>query len=75
METFCLGYTHQKCDTCQSEKNWQTLNQMPDTLRLSIQKNMTSINIDKCRLTGMGGYTPAAKDAGGQQSDEKWAGK
>ncbi|HJV75456.1 MAG TPA: hypothetical protein VJ654_14615 [Noviherbaspirillum sp.] len=58
MKSYCLGYTHRKCDTCQHGQNWQTLNQMPDTLRLSMQKDMVSINTDKCRLTGMGEYIP-----------------
>jgi hypothetical protein len=59
VKSFCLGYTHTKCDTCQHEKNWQALNQMPDALRLSLQRAATSINIDKCRLTKMGEYAPA----------------
>lgn len=54
MKTFCLGYTHDKCDTCQHERNWQTLNQLPDALRLSLQSAATRINSDKCRLTRMG---------------------
>lgn len=58
MNFYCLGYTHKKCDTCQHEKNWQILNQMPNALRLSMQAGMTSINTDKCRLTKMGEYEP-----------------
>lgn len=57
--SYCLGYTHPKCDNCLREKNWQTLNQMPDALRLPLQKGMWSINIDRCRMTGMGDYEPA----------------
>jgi hypothetical protein len=58
VKTFCLGYTHDKCDTCQHEKNWQTLNQLPDALRLSLQGAATRINSDKCRLTKMGERAP-----------------
>lgn len=55
---YCLGYEHAKCHTCQNEKNWQTLNQMPDALRLSIQRAGERVNIDKCRLTMMGEWEP-----------------
>ena len=30
---YCLGNGALKCDGCGQEKNWQTLNQMPDTLQ------------------------------------------
>lgn len=56
MNTYCLGYTHTKCDKCQHVKNWQTLNQLPDNLRKSIQLGMKNINSDKCRMTKMGEY-------------------
>lgn len=56
VEFYCLGYEHIKCKTCKHEHTWQELNQIPDTLRLSMQKNMTRINIDKCRITKMGSY-------------------
>lgn len=58
MNAYCLGYTHSKCDSCQNEKNWQVLNQMPDALRRSMQKGTASINSDKCRLACMGEYAP-----------------
>ena len=48
-----------KCDTCQHEKNWQTLNQMPDALRLSMQGTAARIDSDKCRLAKMGEHVPA----------------
>ena len=60
MKAFCLGYSHKKCDTCQHEENWQTLNQMPNALRLSMQADMVSISTDKCRLTNMGEYSPTS---------------
>lgn len=56
MKTYCLGYTHEKCRTCLHEMNWQTLNQMPDSLRKSIQLQAQRVNEDRCRLTGMGSY-------------------
>lgn len=59
MDTYCLGYTHEKCDNCQHEKNWQTLNQMPDALRLPLQEKMIHIRDEPCRLTKMGHYKPA----------------
>lgn len=58
MLTYCLGYTHAKCETCQHEKNWQTLNQMPDALRRSMQSEGRRIDSDKCRLTKMGEHQP-----------------
>lgn len=61
MKSYCLGYAHDKCGSCQHEKNWQVLNQMPCALRLPIQRGMTRIDIDKCRLTSMGEYEAAAK--------------
>lgn len=67
MKAYCLGYTHAKCDTCQHEKDWQTLNQMPDAQRLPLQTSMTKIDSDKCRLTGMGEHRPTAHGAGDQE--------
>lgn len=61
MKSYCLGYTHAKCDTCQHERNWGALNQLPGALRKSMQKDMVSIDIDKCRLTRMGEYAPIQK--------------
>lgn len=61
MLTYCLGYTHDKCDSCQHEKNWQTLNQMPDALRKPIQAEAVRVDADKCRLTKMGEYRAADK--------------
>lgn len=60
MKTYCLGYTHAKCDSCQHEKNWQALNQMPNALRLAMQNDMARVNSDKCRMTGMGEHSPSA---------------
>ena len=39
---YCLGNGDLKCDGCQQEKNWQTLNKMPDTLRKSLQATRRS---------------------------------
>lgn len=61
MKTYCLGYTHEKCRTCQHEKNWQMLNQMPDVLRRSIQSQAQRVDDEHCRLTGMGAYRAAPK--------------
>ena len=56
MKTYCLGYTHEKCDTCQHRKNWQMLNQMPDALRKPMQAQAQRVDDDRCRLTGMSAY-------------------
>ncbi|WP_300434726.1 hypothetical protein [Zoogloea sp.] len=49
---FCLGNGALKCDGCDKEKNWQTLNQLPDALRLSIQKSAARIDDTECILAG-----------------------
>ena len=63
MKAYCLGYTHERCSTCQHEKNWQMLNQMQDALRKLMQSQMQRVDDDRCRLTGMGAYkaSPEAK--------------
>lgn len=62
MNTYCLGYTHEKCRTCLHEMNWQTLNQMPDALRKPMQRNMRRIDDERCRLTKMGEHIAAAPE-------------
>lgn len=47
---------HKKCATCKNQRNWQTLNQMPDALRKPIQAGMKHVRVDACRLLGMGAY-------------------
>ena len=59
MKAYCLGYTHERCSTCQHEKNWQMLNQMQDALRKLMQSQMQRVDDDLCRLTGMGSYKAA----------------
>jgi hypothetical protein len=56
IEKYCLGYTHEKCGTCQNEKNWQILNQLPDSLRKTFQATAVRVDDTKCRLTNMGEY-------------------
>jgi hypothetical protein len=58
--SYCLGYTHEKCDTCQHQKNWHTLNELSDTERLQRQHIMVRVDNDKCRLTSMGEYAALA---------------
>lgn len=58
MKTYCLGYSHQKCDSCQLVDNWRTLNQMPNSLRLALQNDMRCVDQDACRLTNMGEHKP-----------------
>jgi len=57
-QAFCLGSYPDKCATCQHQKNWDTLNQMPDALRLAMQKNMIHIRDDACRLTKLSYHKP-----------------
>lgn len=49
---YCLGNGEIKCDECKQEKNWQTLNQMPDVLRKSLQAQMQRIDDTECILSG-----------------------
>lgn len=58
-QAYCLGAgTMNKCKTCKHEDTWNKLNQLPDALRLSLQKRMTRIDDDACRLTKAGYYEP-----------------
>jgi hypothetical protein len=41
---YCLGNGEMKCDGCKQEKNWQTLNQMPDALRKTMQAQAQRID-------------------------------
>lgn len=54
-----------KCDTCQWEANWQTLNELPDTLRRAMQKQMVSISTDACQITSGRYYKARAEPEGG----------
>lgn len=57
-KTYCLGTgTMDKCKTCLHEDTWEKLNQLPDSLRLSLQAEMTRISDDACRLTKAGYFT------------------
>jgi len=61
--TFCLGgpMSMKKCKTCQHEKNWDALNQMPDPLRKMLQKRMRQIDESGCALTSGCYYEPEQK--------------
>ena len=52
MTHYCLGNGDLGCDGCQREKDWQTLNQLPDPLRLAIQGQARRIDDTACILTG-----------------------
>ena len=56
---YCLGNGASKCDSCKHWKNWQTLNQMPDSLRKAIQSQAMRVNDDGCLLSGRAWYVPA----------------
>lgn len=53
---YCLGNGALKCGGCGQEKNWQTLNQMPDALRKSMQAQAVRISDDDCILSGRPWY-------------------
>jgi len=65
ISAFCLGNSALKCDGCGQEKNWQTLNQLPDALRLAIQKTAKHINDTDCILSGRPFYIGPQPEAGG----------
>lgn len=56
---FCLGNVELGCDGCQREKDWQTLNQLPDSLRLAIQERAKRIDDTVCILAGRPLYKPS----------------
>ena len=49
---YCLGNGALGCDGCECEKHWQTLNQLPDELRLALQQRATRIDDTLCILAG-----------------------
>lgn len=52
IKTYCLGTgCMEKCRSCQHDANWQTLNQLPDALRLSIQRQALRVNESSCQIT------------------------
>ena len=56
---FCLGNGDRGCDGCQRKKDWQTLNQLPDSLRLAIQGQAKCIDDTVCILAGRPLYKPS----------------
>lgn len=56
---YCLGNGEPKCGGCGQEKNWQMLNQMPDTLRKSLQAQALRIDDTDCILSGRPWYLGA----------------
>ncbi len=56
---FCLGNGELGCDGCQREKDWQTLNQPPDSLRLAIHGQAKCIDDTVCILAGRPLYKPS----------------
>lgn len=58
--TYCLGTgALSQCKTCQHEKNWLTLNEMPDALRKPLQATMLRVNESRCQITSGTLYQPA----------------
>lgn len=57
--TFCLGTgCMDRCRTCQHEKNWQVLNEMPDALRKPMQGRMERVDNSRCQITSGTLYAP-----------------
>ena len=56
---FCLGNGDRGCDGCQRKKDWQTLNQLPDSLRLAIHGQAKCIDDTVCILAGRPLYKPS----------------
>lgn len=49
---YCLGNGSIGCDGCGREKNWQMLNQMPNALRLALQRKAMRVDDTTCILSG-----------------------
>ena len=59
---FCLGTgAMDKCKTCLHEHNWLMLNQMPNPLRLKLQKTMVRIPESLCQLKSGSFYSENIK--------------
>jgi hypothetical protein len=63
---YCLGTGELRCDGCRKEKNWQTLNEMPNEWRMNAQKEMTRIDSADCILSGRPFFEPAKAQEGGK---------
>ncbi len=59
MKHYCLGTGELKCNGCKQERNWQTLNQLPDAMRKAIQSSAKRIDADDCILSGRPWYLSA----------------
>lgn len=58
---YCLGYgLNDKCKSCQNEKNWLELNEMPHSWRKNAQQSMQRVDGSECGLYGGIFYSPAA---------------
>lgn len=66
IKLYCLGNGALRCDGCGQEKNWQTLNQMPDALRKSMQAQAQRIDDAECILRGRPWNVTAAAIGGGK---------
>ncbi len=60
-KTYCLGVgCMSKCKTCLHDQNWQTLNQMPDAMRKTMQAEMERMDDSFCQITSGRLYAPKA---------------
>lgn len=57
---YCAGSgLSDKCKTCQNQRNWIALDDMPREWRKKAQKSMTTVNVYDCTPWGHIQYTPA----------------
>ena len=64
---YCLGTGELKCIGCQQEKNWQAMNELPDSWRKTAQEQAQRIDDADCILMGRPWYVIAA-----EQEPYKW---
>lgn len=69
-KTYCLGVgCMSKCKTCQHDRNWQALNEMPDALRKPMQAQMGRIDESYCQISSGQLYVAINSTAPGEKHD------
>jgi len=59
---YCLGNGERGCDGCAAEKNWQSINELPNEYRIRLQSNQNFVRVDdtECILRGRPYYKTTA---------------
>ena len=59
---YCLGNGERGCNGCETEKNWQSINELPNEYRIRIQNDHNFIRVDdtECILQGRPYYQASA---------------